>query len=184
MTIVLLLEVRTMRSTLLLLALVVAVVAAGVAAIPSQSSGGNAVTSQSAPAIQTINANITQVVVLRLRYGQDLLDALKAAVAAQGIKNAVILSGIGSLTRYRVHVVDNTTFPPKEAFPEADGPQDLLNVNGYVMDGRVHAHVTFSNQEKALGGHLEPGTKVFTFAIITLGILDDKTSLAGLDAWK
>jgi len=114
----------------------------------------------------------------------DLLGALRTAVAQRGIKNAVILSGVGSLTRYRVHVVDNTTFPPKEAFPEAEGPQDLLNVNGYVMDGRVHAHVTFSNQEKAMGGHLEPGTRVFTFAIITLGVLDEKTSLVGFDSWQ
>jgi predicted DNA-binding protein with PD1-like motif len=52
------------------------------------------------------------------------------------------------------------------------------------MDGRVHAHIIFSNQEKAMGGHLEPGTTVFTFAIITLGVLDDKTSLAGFDSWQ
>jgi len=170
-----------MRSALFLIALVavVVVVQAGVSSQP-----GGAAAAQPATAIQTLDANITQTVVVRLRYGMDILDALKAAVAQRGIKNAVIISGVGSLTRYRVHVVDNTTFPPKEAFPEADGPQDLLNVNGYVMDGRVHAHVTFANQEKAMGGHLEPGTKVFTFAIITLGVLDDKTSLAGFDSWQ
>ena len=170
-----------MRSALFLIALVavVVVVQAGVSSQP-----GGAAAAQPATAIQTLDANITQTVVVRLRYGMDILDALKAAVAQRGIKNAVIISGVGSLTRYRVHVVDNTTFPPKEAFPEADGPQDLLNVNGYVMDGRVHAHVTFSNQEKAMGGHLEPGTKVFTFAIITLGVLDDKASLAGFDSWQ
>jgi len=172
-----------MRSALLWVALIAAVVA-GQAGVLSQPRGSAATTAQPAPAIQTIGVNVAQAVVIRLRYGADLLDGLKTAVAERGIKNAVILSGVGSLTRYRVHVVDHNTFPPKEAFPEADGPQDLLNVNGYVMDGRVHAHVTFSNQEKALGGHLEPGTKVFTFAIITLGVLDDKTSLAGFDNWK
>ena len=170
-----------MRSALFLIALAAAAVAVQ-AGVSSRSRG--ATPAQPAPAIQTLNANITQTVVIRLRYGADLLDALKTAVAQKGIKNAVILSGVGSLTRYRVHVVDNTTFPPKEAFPEAEGPQDLLNVNGYVMDGRVHAHITFSNQDKAMGGHLEPGTKVFTFAIITLGVLDDKTSLAGFDGWQ
>ena len=170
-----------MRSALFLIALAAAVVAvqAGVSSQPR-----SAMPAQPAPAIQTLDANITQTVVIRLRYGMDLLDALKTAVTQKGIKNAVILSGVGSLTSYRVHVVDNTTFPPKEAFPEAEGPQDLLNVNGYVMNGRVHAHVTFSNQEKAMGGHLEPGTRVFTFAIITLGVLDEKTSLAGFDSWQ
>ena len=171
-----------MRSALLLIALIATVVAvqAGVSSQPRSP----ATTAQPAPAIQTVSANITQVVIVRLRYGMDMLDALRTAVAEKGIKNAVILSGAGSLTRYRVHVVDNVTFPPKEAFPEAEGPQDLLSVTGYIIDGRVHAHVTFSNQEKAMGGHLEPGTKVFTFAIITLGILDDKTSLAGFDSWQ
>jgi len=169
-----------MRFALLLIALATIVgVQAGVSSQPR-----GAAPAQPAPTIQTLDANITQTVVIRLRYGMDLLGALRTAVAQRGIKNAVILSGVGSLTRYRVHVVDNTTFPPKEAFPEAEGPQDLLNVNGYVMDGRVHAHVTFSNQEKAMGGHLEPGTRVFTFAIITLGVLDEKTSLVGFDSWQ
>jgi predicted DNA-binding protein with PD1-like motif len=164
--------------------IVALVVVAARAAAPSQPSAGASAASPSAPAVQTLESRFTRVVIVRMRNGQDMLDALKAAVAKEGIKNAVILSGAGSLTRYRVHVVDNVTFPPKEAFPEAEGPQDLIAVTGYIIDGRVHAHITFANQEKAMGGHLEPGTKVFTFAIVTLGVLDDKTTLAGLDAWK
>ena len=177
-----------MKLALLLLAfaaaVTVALVVAGRAAMASQPGADNAPASQSAPGVQTVETRFTRVVIVRMRNGQDMLDALKTAVAVKGIKNAVIFSGAGSLTSYRVHVVDNVTFPPKEAFPEAEGPQDLIAVTGYVIDGRVHAHVTFSNQEKAMGGHLEPGTKIFTFAIVTLGVLDEKTSLAGFDSWK
>jgi hypothetical protein len=32
-----------------------------------------------------------------------------------------------------------------------------------------------------LGGHLEPGTTVFTFAIITLGVLEDGVDLTRFD---
>jgi hypothetical protein len=32
-----------------------------------------------------------------------------------------------------------------------------------------------------LGGHLEPGTKVFTFAIVTVGVLADDLDLSKLD---
>ena len=53
--------------------------------------------------------------------------------------------------------------------------------NGYILDGVVHAHITFANPQKAMGGHLEPGTRVFTFAIVTLGVLDDTTSLKRFD---
>jgi len=54
-------------------------------------------------------------------------------------------------------------------------------VNGCVIDGRIHAHIIFSDDEKGLGGHLEPGTTVFTFAIITLGVLEEGASLARFD---
>lgn len=134
-----------------------------------------------APAVHTVASNFSKIIVVRLKYGTDLLDGLQKAVKQENIKNAVILSGVGSLTSYRVHVVDSTTFPVKEAFPKAEGPQDLLNVNGYVIDGRVHAHIIFSDQTKAMGGHLEPGTNVYTFAIITLGILPDGANLARFD---
>lgn len=137
-----------------------------------------------APMVHTVSSNFSKIIVVRLKYGTDLLDGLQKAVKLENIKNAVILSGIGSLTSYCVHVVDSTTFPVKEAFPKAEGPQDLLNVNGYVIDGRVHAHITFSDQTKAMGGHLEPGTNVYTFAIITLGILPDDANLARFDDWR
>jgi len=135
-------------------------------------------------AVRAVNSKPSRIVIIRLKPGTDLLEGLKEAMNREKIKNAVILSGTGSLTHYRVHVVSNTTFPTQNVFTEAAGPQDLLNVNGYVIDGRVHAHITFSDQDKALGGHLEPGTKVFTFAIITVGVLRDGASLAGFDDWR
>jgi predicted DNA-binding protein with PD1-like motif len=45
-----------------------------------------------------------------------------------------------------------------------------------VIDGRVHAHLTMANPDHAFGGHLEPGTNVFTFAIVTLGVFDGDLS--------
>jgi predicted DNA-binding protein with PD1-like motif len=51
-----------------------------------------------------------------------------------------------------------------------------------VIDGRVHAHVTFANSDKAFGGHLEAGTTVFTFAVVTVGVLSDGADLSRVDA--
>lgn len=50
-----------------------------------------------------------------------------------------------------------------------------------VIDGRVHAHVTLANPEGAFGGHLEPGTAVFTFGIVTIGVLKDGADFSKLD---
>jgi predicted DNA-binding protein with PD1-like motif len=136
---------------------------------------------ESAPDVLTVSGDFTRIVVVRIKRGMDLLDGLKKAVAQEKIRNAAILSGVGSLTGYHVHAVSNTTLPAQNIYYDAQGPQDLLNVNGYVMDGRVHAHIVFSDNQKGLGGHLEPGTTVFTFAIITLGVLPDGADLTRFD---
>jgi predicted DNA-binding protein with PD1-like motif len=60
-------------------------------------------------------------------------------------------------------------------------PADLIGMNGYVIDGKIHAHVTLANPEKAFGGYLEPGTTVFTFAIVTLGVMNDGVDFGHLD---
>ena len=60
-------------------------------------------------------------------------------------------------------------------------PADLIGMNGYIINGKIHAHITLANPDKAFGGHLEPGTSVFTFAIVTLGILDDGVDLSKVD---
>jgi predicted DNA-binding protein with PD1-like motif len=54
-------------------------------------------------------------------------------------------------------------------------------MNGYVINGKVHAHVTLANPDKAFGGHLEPGTTVFTFAIVTIGVFSDDVDLSRVD---
>jgi hypothetical protein len=38
-----------------------------------------------------------------------------------------------------------------------------------------------ANADKAFGGHLESGTNVFTFAIITVGVLADGVDLSRID---
>jgi len=138
-------------------------------------------TADEAPAVHTIQSPISRVVIVRLKNKIDMLDGLKQAVAREKIKNAVIISGFGSVTAYQVHVVENTTFPPKDKFTKEGGPFDILTVSGMVLDGKVHAHITLSSPKKTTGGHLEPGTSVFTFATITMGILSDAADLTRLD---
>lgn len=109
-----------------------------------------------------------RLVALRLNPGDDILLSLQAAVKEHGIKNGFFLGGAGSVSRYRVHVVETTNLPPGDLFFEDDGPHDVLDVTGMVLDGRVHAHIVLSNTEKASGGHLEEGCKVLTFTMIVI----------------
>ena len=134
------------------------------------------------PDVYGIPVHFERVLVFRFKFDTDLLCGLEKMVKQEKIKNAVILSGIGSVRSYHVHEVSNRDFPSKDTFLQNEsGPADLVSANGYVINGRVHSHVTLATPEKAFGGHLEPGTKVFTFAIITVGVLDDSADLTRVD---
>lgn len=110
----------------------------------------------------------SRFVALRLDPGEDVLLSLRATVKERGIQNAAILSGVGSLDRYHFHVVRTTNMPPGNTFVQGEGPFDILTVTGLVVDGEVHAHITFGNTELALGGHLEEGCRVLTFAVVVM----------------
>jgi predicted DNA-binding protein with PD1-like motif len=78
--------------------------------------------------------------------------------------------------------VSNRTFPSKNIYiKDPTAPADVVSINGYVIEGRVHAHMTMTDEEKAFGGHLEPDTHVFTFAIVTLGVFGDGVDLSRVD---
>jgi uncharacterized protein len=132
-----------------------------------------------------LNASVQRIVVLRFKFGTDLLAGLKRMVKEEKIQNAVILSGFGSVRNFQVHQVSNREMPPKDVYVNnPSAPADIISMSGMVADGRVHPHITLANADKAFGGHLEPGTNVFTFAVVTLGVLDDKVDLSRVDDWN
>ena len=139
------------------------------------------------PEAYAITGQFDRVVVVRLKYQADLLAGIESIVKKEKIRNGVILSGVGSLRGYHIHTVSNRTFPSKNMFVRnPTAPADLVSMNGYVIDGRIHAHVTLATPDKAFGGHLESGNEVFTFAAITIGVLNEKTDLSRVDdkTWR
>jgi uncharacterized protein len=138
--------------------------------------------SPNVPDSTSVSAKIERVVLIRLRNQTDILAGIEKEVKAQGIKNAVILTGFGSAIATHYHVVSNRGFPSKNLFVEnPTASADIVNFSGAVMSGRIHAHITFADPDKAYGGHLEPRTHVFTFAFITLGVLADNPDLSRFD---
>lgn len=138
--------------------------------------------SDAVPDVYATTSEFQRVVILRFKHKADLLAGLRKAVADEKIKNAVILSAVGSVRGYQIHSVSNRDFPSMNTYiQDPTHPADLVSMNGYVMNGRVHPHLTLTDHDHAFAGHLEPGTEVFTFAIITLGVLPDELDLTKLD---
>ena len=138
--------------------------------------------SDAVPDVYALSGQFDRVLVLRFKYQADLLAGLERMVKENKIRNAVILSGIGSVRSYHYHTVSNGTFPSRNIFVKnPNGPADIVSMNGYVINGHVHAHITFADPDKAFGGHLEAGTSVFTFAVVTIGVFKDGIDLSKVD---
>ena len=128
-----------------------------------------------------LSTKINEVKIIRFDPDMDLLLELRKYVSENKIKNAVILNGIGSSKSYSYHVVASPDLPPKEMYPKEEKPLDIISIQGFILDGRVHAHIIFSDEKISFGGHLEEGVKLLTFAIITLGIVGDTVDISKWD---
>ena len=71
------------------------------------------------PDSYVLNAKFDRILVLRAKNKTDLLTEMEKQVKAQNIKNAVILSGIGSVRGYRVHNVAGRDYPVPDMFVSA-----------------------------------------------------------------
>jgi uncharacterized protein len=109
-----------------------------------------------------------RVLCIKAETGEDLLAVLQKSVNDLGIRNGVIVNGIGSIRSFHVHVIESDRIPPGNVFTKGSGPYDLNSVQGFIIEGRVHAHIVLSNSERTVGGHLESGTTAHTFCIVTV----------------
>jgi predicted DNA-binding protein with PD1-like motif len=138
--------------------------------------------SDKVPDVYAISGQFQRILVFRFKYDTDLLGGMEKMVKQHKIKNAVILAGAGSVRNYHIHSVSNRTLPSKNIFTkDPTAPADIVSMNGYIINGAIHAHMTMTTGEKAFGGHVEPGTTVFTFGIVTVGIMSDDVDFTHLD---
>lgn len=130
--------------------------------------------SSAVPNAYALVGHFDRIVVIRLKYKANLLDGMNKIVKEQHIQNGVILSAVGSLRGYEIHTVSNRDMPSEDTFVKnPTQPVDLVSMNGYVINGRIHAHMTIATPDRVIAGHVEEGNEVFTFAIVTIGVMND-----------
>ncbi len=130
--------------------------------------------SSTVPDAYAVVGHFDRIVVIRLKYKANLLDGMNKIVKEQHIKNGVILSAAGSLRGYEIHTVSNRDMPSEDTFVKnPTQPADLVSMNGYIINGRIHAHMTIATPNRVIAGHVEEGNEVFTFAIVTIGVMND-----------
>lgn len=107
--------------------------------------------------------------ILRLDPGDLLLESIKNLIEKEKIKNAVVVSAIGTLDYCVLHMVMTTGYPPVEHFERWENkPLELSSIDGIIADGIPHLHTVVSDSEKAYSGHLEEGCRVLYLAEIVI----------------
>ena len=123
----------------------------------------------------------SRVVYRRFAGGVSLVDELEAFALSEGIREAAIVSCIGSLTRLRLRNLCEFDAENAPVFERSDLREnlELVTADGYIQpppDGgeglRVHIHLAAARPSgEVVGGHCEDAT-TFTGAFMYLQILD------------
>ncbi|MFJ1293831.1 PPC domain-containing DNA-binding protein [Paracoccus yeei] len=106
--------------------------------------------------------------VFRLRPGEDPVLALRAVQRRTGARAMAVVTCVGSLTRAEIRHANR---------PEGtryQGHFEITSLTGTVDPDGEHLHLTISDGDgHAFGGHLLPGSAVYTTAEIVVALLDD-----------
>lgn len=137
--------------------------------------------SSAVPDAYALTGHFDRIVVIRLKNKANLLAGITKVVKDENIQNGVILSAIGSLRGYEVHAISNRDLPTQDTITgNPTQPVDLVSMNGYVINGRIHAHMTLATPDKVIAGHIENDNEVYTYAIVTIGVMNG-TNLGKID---
>ena len=113
------------------------------------------------------------VVVIGLEPGEMLLESIREAIEKHGVRDGVVVSGVGTLKVCRMHFIEHTDFPPTDGFFTLEKPLEVASLAGVIADGQPHLHMVVScKDQEVYAGHLEDGCEVAYLAEIAILRLD------------
>ena len=112
-----------------------------------------------------VAGHLGRTLFIRMDNGDDFLESLQKALDAENIRFGVVISGIATFKKCRLHQVLHSDYPPREGFLELEEALEVMNVDGIIAEGQPHLHCTIATKDgKAFGGHIEPGCIVLYLA--------------------
>lgn len=108
-----------------------------------------------------VSNQVGRTFILKLTQGDDAIHSIKVLVEQEHIENAVIVSGIATFDRSRLHMISTTGYPIEVDIEERkDVPLEVASVDGFICDGEPHVHCVISNKEGAYAGHMLEGCRI------------------------
>ena len=113
-------------------------------------------------------------VIVGLRRGELLLESLREVAQQADIHSGVVMSGIGSVTRARIHTVLTNDYPPQDEYLDLEGPLEVVQFGGIIANYQPHIHISLWDREKRYhGGHLEEGCAILALSEISIHRLSE-----------
>jgi predicted DNA-binding protein with PD1-like motif len=100
---------------------------------------------------------VKQMHIVRVDPGEDVLESVQRFLDESGVRQAVVMGGYGTLAKHHLHWVADNRLPSRNIYGKGEGGIEILGMNGLVVAGEPHIHVSLSTTAGAYGGHLEPG---------------------------
>ncbi|MCE5342684.1 MAG: DNA-binding protein [Eubacteriales bacterium] len=107
-------------------------------------------------------------ILIYLEKGEAILESIEKAIEKYGIRDGMIVSGIGSANKVCYHRIGNTEDMPTNEYITVEGPIEVTALQGLIIDGQAHLHITCCSRDQTFGGHLEHGTVVQYLAEIAI----------------
>ena len=130
-------------------------------------------------AIKNWDIKTSRIVYRRFEAGESLIEGLESLALSEGIREAAVISCIGSLSQLKRRNLCGRTEGVSEHERETVNEfLELVRAEGYVQpleEGgiRVHIHIAAARSSgEIIGGHCEDAT-CFTGAYIYLQVIED-----------
>ncbi len=127
-------------------------------------------------AIKNWDTATSRVVYHRLSAGESLIDSLYSLAHSEGIREAAVISCIGSLSQLkRRNLCSWERDHERETIDEI---MELVSAEGYIQpveDGGIYVHIHIAAARPSgqiVGGHCEDAT-CFTGAYVYLQVIED-----------
>ncbi len=125
--------------------------------------------------MESTTLEISRVHILRVDPGEDVLCMVREFLAQADIRQAIVMGGYGTLAAHSLHWVTHNRIPTNNAFGREQAGIEILGMNGLVVDGEPHIHLTLATQQGAYGGHMEEGCKAYVLCEIFFAEVEGKT---------
>jgi len=116
---------------------------------------------------------VTEIICVGFGRGDLFLEGICEAVRKQHIVHGAVISGMGTFDTCRMHFTTNPGLPPHDEFIELHGALELVSVQGLIVNGKPHLHMTVGDLKRTWAGHLEEGCRVLYLAEVAIARLED-----------